>query len=661
MTGRYKSFLAALFIPALILLPGSQALAMEQMNHSHETTPDELKPATDQVVRSSFEKKGVRVDFSVTPLTEEGESPHPLREAELAEVAFKISDAATGAPISPLEPAVWVNLDKESVLAEDLSCQEKIGLYLQGTLSFQADIDLNKFYMLVMNNDHTISVVDPILGVNGITQLYGLILLKERGEDWVMDKEEKHLYVSMPKSGMVAVVDLESFKVIRNIEAGSSPAKLSLQPDGHYLWVGNSGEKPEENGVSVIDTRSQERVGFIATGAGYHEFAHSDDSLTTYVTSSDANELLLIDTAQLEIAKRIPVGTRPISLAYSSLSQAAYVASEGSGTITVIDNARRAVSSTIDTSPGLIALRFAPGGRWGFAANLKRDRVYVIDASGNRLSHEFAVSKQPHQVSFTANYAYIRSLGASEMQLIPLAELSRKADFEIQTVPLGVRPPNEYSHPAIANAISATGEWDTVLVASPADKTVYYYMEGMVAPMGTFPTYGRVPRAVRVIDRSLRETEPGTYSAKLRVPRSGNYEVAFLIDSPWVYNCFSFDAAVNPVLEAARAKAPPKLDILNRERDLTVGEVYRLQFTLSRANQGEQLRDLGDISILTSRPPGNWQSRLQANPKQDGSYEVALKVDQPGVYYLYFAVPSLKIDYASLPYLVLNASAKKGG
>ena len=38
---------------------------------------------------------------------------------------------------------------------------------------------------------------------------------------------------------------------------------------------------------------------------------------------------------------------------------------------------------------------------------------------------------------------------------------------------------------------------------------IYYYSEGMAAPMGNFQNYRRVPRAVKVVDRSLREEARG--------------------------------------------------------------------------------------------------------------------------------------------------------
>lgn len=169
-------------------------------------------------------------------------------------------------------------------------------------------------------------MIDPILGISGITQLYAMVLLRRPGEDWVMSSDKKRLFVTMPKAAQVAIVDTESFKVMKNVDAGSVPVRIALQPDGKYVWVGSDTLEKGKSGVTVIDSEEHKVVA---------------------------------------------------------------------------------------------------------------------------------------QIPF-----------------------------------------------------------------------IYYYMEGMTAPMGSFKNYGRVPRAVRVVDRSLRETAEGVYSARARIPKRGKYDVAFLLDSP---------------------------------------------------------------------------------------------------------------------------------
>ena len=59
-----------------------------------------------------------------------------------------------------------------------------------------------------------------------------------------------------------------------------------------------------------------------------------------------------------------------------------------------------------------------------------------------------------------------------------------------------------------------------MLVANPADKMIYYYTEGMAAPMGSFQNYKRDPRALLVLDNSLRETERGVYTSNRAITDS---------------------------------------------------------------------------------------------------------------------------------------------
>jgi len=607
-------------------------------------------PATDAVTAveepQEIVRKGVRVEFAIEAAHRHGEEAS-IMAGEYADVRFRVSDAETGAPVSPLQPMVWISRAEG---AEALSCREKIGRYLQGMLTFQAEIDLNKYFILIMNNDQSISVVDPLMGVSGITQLYAMVILDGRGEDWTRSADDKLLFVTMPQVGKVAVVDLETFKIIQSVEAGKTPVRISLQPDGRYLWVGNDGAAEADSGVTVLDARTHELVAHIATGAGHHEIAFSDDSLVAFVTNRDADTLSVIDIQRLEKVEDLLTGRGPLAVQFSDLSQAAYVASRD-GIVAVVDSGRREIVARIETGPGLTAFRLAPSGRWGFVANGDADRVDVLDISSGVIAHRLKAGDQPHQFAFTDTYAYVRHLGTAEVLLIPLSQLSLRTAPGLQRVAFGSRPPGEYAYPAAADAISPTGEWTAVVTANPADLMVYYYMEGMIAPMGSYSTYGRVPRAVGVVDRSVRETERGVYTARFRVPSHGDYDVAFLIDSPFVDHCFAFSAQENPQLAAELERHPVRLAYLNEERRVPAGGSLKVRFTLTGSRSGELLAGLKDVVVLATRPPGTWQERVRARPLENGLYEVTVPADQPGAYYVAVAVPSLGLDFTELPYI----------
>ncbi len=118
----------------------------------------------------------------------------------------------------------------------------------------------------------------------------------------------------------------------------------------------------------------------------------------------------------------------------------------------------------------------------------------------------------PDHVSFSENFAYIRNVGSPTVAMIDLSRLERG---EMIMTDLGVnrlRAKDAPSSSSIASMIAPTPEGNAVMIASPADRLVYYYVEGMMAAMGNFKTYGRTPRGIEILDRSLRETAPGVYS-----------------------------------------------------------------------------------------------------------------------------------------------------
>jgi YVTN family beta-propeller protein len=659
-----RKFLLLVLLLSLVLASSPAPSRTNSAPQAPEAKVDAKKVGAEDNGRAEnvIINKGVRVEFEIEPASGREGEPKPIMEGEYAEVRFNITDAATGAPVSPLEPAVWISLAEG--MEADIGCRDRISRYLQGMLSFQADIDLNKYFILIMNNDQSISVVDPLLGVSGITQLYAMIILKEPGEDWIFSPDGKLLFVTMPKADRVAVVDLENFKVIQNVEAGSTPVRVALQPDGRYLWVGNDDKVEGNSGVTVIDAQNYKVAAHIPTGGGHHEIAFSDDSLFAFVTNSGQGTVSVIDTQKLQKVKDLPVGKYPIAVQFSSLSQAAYVASRDDGSITVVDAARQDITATIPTELGLIALRSAPGGRWLFGANIKHNRVDVIDATKGQIAHTFEVGEQPHQFAFTDTYAYVRHLGTPETTLIPLAQLGKKATVALHTVAMGSQNPGNYPYSAIADSISPTGEWTAVVAANPADMMVYYYMEGMIGPMGSYPTYGRIPRAVGVVDRSVRETEKGVYAAKIRVPKAGKYSVAFLIDSPLVDHCFTFTAELNPLIETEKEKYPVRLEFLNKEFNISVGEPFKVKFSLTHSSNDEPLTGLKDVLVIATRMPGNWQERQLAKPLGEGRYEVSIVPDQPGVYLIAVGVPSFGVDMTELPYRSFRASktarAEKG-
>ncbi len=521
-------------------------------------------PVPVPVNKETIFREGMAVDFKVEPLVPE-RTGGQVMEGDFATISFKISGADDHQPLQGVYPGVWVDLvqtaegERKGV---SLECKQRVGNYLQGSVGMRPMIDLNSYFVLVLNQDPSISVIDPVVGITGITSLYTSIPLERPGADWAKTTDEKWLYVTMPRSGKVAMVNLDTFKVEKNLPAGEMPMRAVIQPDEEYLWIGNDIQGGVKSGVTVIDIDTGEIAKSIETGAGHHEITFSDDSRRAFVSNRESGAVTVIDTRKLEVVGQVDTGSVPISVAYSALSDAAYAADGLSGVITVIDPESGLSFEKIEAKPGLGPMRFSNDGRWGFVVNPNENLVFVIDASTNKIAHTVKVDNKPFQVALTDTFAYIRSLDSERVAMINLQELNRGGDVIVNNFAAGVYPPGQVSDIRIADAMIPAAQDAAVLVASPADATVYYYMEGMNAPMGAFRNYGHKPRAVQIANRALKELEPGVYSTTIKVPMAGTFELAFLNEAPQFLHCFTMEAAVNPNLEhdlgSSRCRIPQR-------------------------------------------------------------------------------------------------------
>jgi DNA-binding beta-propeller fold protein YncE len=593
-------------------------------------------------------KEGILLGFTIVPLEPGG----GLVEYADAVVEFAISDSASGIPLRGLYPLAWMDNQRPGQSA--LSCAEKVRSYLSGRLAFRPQLDLSTWHLLTLNDKASITVIDPLIDLSG-TQMLALVLLDSPGEDWALSDDALRLFVTLPDSDQVAVIDTRRWAVEAKPDAGPQPRRALLQPDGQYLWVGNDAAAPD-GGVTVIDARTLEVAARLTLGGGRHDLAVSDDDRIAAVTSSEDKSVALIDVRELALTRRVELGGRPVAVDYSSRAKAFVVADEEWGVITVVDAEALEVRARVGTAPGLATVRVSPDGRWAFALNRVESRAYVIDLATAELRHEVTVGPAPDHVAFSTAYAYVRALGSERVSLIGFTELERDEAPPVIEIPAGQRAPgDDPGSLATASPIIATPEPGTVLIANPQDEMVYYYGEGMAAPMGGLRNFRRQARAALVVDRSLREVAPGRYATTVRLPSYGVYDVALLIDNPRLYHCFTATVQPDPAVRRQAEAKQHHIEYLLDRREVAAGEGYRLRFKLTTGSTGVPPAG-ADVRVLNVLIPGTWQERAWATPLGEGVYEAELSIPREGRYRVYVEVPALGITYRDLPYLSLRGA-----
>ncbi|HEV2861059.1 MAG TPA: FixH family protein [Pyrinomonadaceae bacterium] len=612
--------------------------------------PKDMKPAADKnapadapkTASGRFEKEGVRIEFSAKPADPNG----ALVAGQDALVTFSVSDARTGQPLAGVRPSAWISTRKADTSPSEEECKDKIRTFMGGLLSARPDVDLNSYLLLTLNHDNTISVINPLVSFSR-TQLENLITLPGPGADWALSPSGETLYVTLPEQSAVAVVSTVTRKVLTTIPVGDKarPMRVAFEPGGARLWVGLDNSPA----VAVIDAATNKLAATVEAGAGLHQIAFTDDGRFAYVTNSGADTVTAVDAKALKKIADIPVGKTPVPVAYSAASRRVYVASVNAEAVSVIDPARQQVVRTVPVKRGTVALRFDPTGRFGFAVNQVNSEVAVIDASTEQVAGTVTVAKSPDQVVFTDRYAYVRATGSEKFSLVELGGI-QKGKFAAVDVTAGQKPASDLpAEIGVADMIATTPEGNAAMVANTADAMVYYYVEGMMAPMGTLSNYKRRPHAALVLNRSLTETAPGVYTVPVRLKKGGRFDVSVLTGQPRISHCFQMEVASTPEDEKANAGASVAVRALFDGRKFKAGEAGALRFRVTDSATGQPLKGLADVQVLAFEPPGIWQQRQMAREVGEGEYEITQTFPRPGLYKVMLRVASRGVTFADLP------------
>lgn len=601
------------------------------------------------------EHEGVVVDVAISPLAE-GRSK--LTAYEGARLRFQIRDTASAAPLAGVYPAAWMQARKQPAGAavDPRACAKMIEGFVSGSIFTQPEVDLNTFMVVVLNDHASISVVDPRFGFGG-SKLLTMIPLSGRGHDWALRGDQSELFVSIPDAGTgageLAVIETYGYRVVAQVDIGEAAGRLLLQADEQYIWAAG-GQR-----LVALDIDDRQIAASLEIGGGEHDLAQSADSRFVFVSDATANTVTVVDTRTLSVHGVVETGWEPVSLDYSSTAGALFVSERGEGRISIIDPVGSAgtpaVVGSMPAEAGIGELRFAPGGRFGLVVNPRQDLLHIFDAASRRILRTGEVAPQPDHIAFSTELAYIRHAGSDTVYMLHLDELGVDgAPLQIVDFPAGQDKFGPRSSPA-ATMVRAPGE-NAMLVAHPIDRAVYYYKEGMAAPMGQFANYQQPARAVLTIDRSLKEVERrGVYETSAVLGPPGTYDLALYMDSPRLLHCFEVE--VEPNLERERELGPPvRVEWSLPSEPGKVGEPIELSVRLFARRTDEPLLDRGDVTLaLNLMTPDNWQGRLHAEHRGGGEYRAVLTPTLPGPYQLRVSTEGLTVEQSPVGIVVALA------
>lgn len=149
----------------------------------------------------------------------------------------------------------------------------------------------------------------------------------------------KLLYVSESGSADIAVVEVDTSKVLLRTKVPPGPGRMAITPNGNTILVLNT----ITGQVTFISTLNQRVLGSIVVGANPTAVVISPDGKTAYVSCrGELNHIAVIDIAKRGILSNIKTGNGPTGLAISADGGTLYNAIAKDNMIAVFDTATKA-------------------------------------------------------------------------------------------------------------------------------------------------------------------------------------------------------------------------------------------------------------------------------------------------------------------------------
>ena len=102
-------------------------------------------------------------------------------------------------------------------------------------------------------------------------------------------------YITNQLSNSVSVINLENYKVVKEIPVGSKPAGVAVTKKGKLIFISN----PESKEISVIDGLKLENIKNISLGKGPLGIALTKDDKLLLVADWYDNKVRVINTNTL--------------------------------------------------------------------------------------------------------------------------------------------------------------------------------------------------------------------------------------------------------------------------------------------------------------------------------------------------------------------------
>jgi YVTN family beta-propeller protein len=203
------------------------------------------------------------------------------------------------------------------------------------------------------------------------------------------------MYASDVHGGKVLVMNLNG-TLVDEINVGSRPQYMEVRPDGQVLYVTRQGGP-----ISVVDLEQKIVIKEIDSGDMPHRLSFNNGGDLLFVVNAESDTLSFIDSDKHEVIKTIPVGDSPAYVSINPDETLAYVTNMDSNTVSIVDADK--VVNEIPVGSGPYGIAFSvDGGDLAYVSNTRGNDVSVIDTTSSNVTATISAGGiAPHQMVVT--------------------------------------------------------------------------------------------------------------------------------------------------------------------------------------------------------------------------------------------------------------------
>jgi hypothetical protein len=509
--------------------------------------------------------------------------------------------------------AAWLQKPLPTLAEAETRCADKVRMLASSGLGRRAVVDLNAHRLMAVNDDRSITFINPFLRLSN-AKLEDIVTLPGDVTAVLHRRDAHEVWLALAEADLVLVVDTDARRIKQRhtLAPGARPAAMAEA--GGAVWVAQAGRDEWlsfANATAEPTAHAAPRVGRWLTVPG-----------RASPLGLAADGIVTLSGTQ---ARSLSLGHAIGSAVWSPLAQRALVSLEDGG-LAWFDPREGSITQQMPLPVQREMAEF-DNGRFLLAADTTH--WSVVDVATATIVQRQTVDAPVSNIGFSPTFAYLHGASASQATLLSLADL-RQGRARAVRVATGAAPEpmGLVVGPALdAQLMQPVPQGTGMYVANPLDGQIYQYAEGMMAPVGSYSNYRRSPRALFVLDDGLQATGPGEYRATLHPPKGGSYELVLSGVQPRFAACEMLQLPA--VAEAAPITRVPglKVQLVDVSAGVRPGSV-RVRARLVGNQAGEVARTVPDLTLLAFDKRSGWQDRRPMRADETGLYEAVLEAPQ---------------------------------